>query len=536
MVNKYYRCVCFLISVLMVAGMLGACIKGEDSDTKASGNGTKTVTATATATKTAAKTTVKTNADSTVKSATSSASSAGNADSTAISAVTGDNYIENDEENQTDEPAEDDSDSGQAAEEKTYDLKGRVIKLIYQAVGQMPEPNSVDKTIDTRYKLMKEAEKKFNCTFEFEFINSWTTVQTKVEAAFMAGTYVADSFRYPISYALPSWEKMNLILPINDYIDYSQPKWKVSMNADGILYPENVYAIGQPGLTPIGLWYNFDILAREGIPDLRDYLKQGNWNWNTFLDVAINTTRDFNGDGVVDQWGVGAASRAYMGFGFLYSNRGVIIGRSEETGKFIYSLESSQSLKSLQLFSDLYNTYKVADTTGETKFVKGFVTMFVRELWYGGTLKGKGMNNIDFTYMPFGPDNPEGSQTVGAGSVHTYFFPVNLKNPEAVVSAVLYWLVPWDDSKSIYVTQNEMFTVAAGNAMCTKEGIDFYLSVATKPVSEFNLEYQRLFVPTETVVGTGVFDKVSTLSTTATSAIAAVKDQIQSIIDEKMAY
>ena len=63
-------------------------------------------------------------------------------------------------------------------------------------------------------------------------------------------------------------------------------------------YEQNQYTIPYE-CAPKLMFVNKTILDRENIP-----LPQENWNWNDFYAICKQVTRDTDGDGVVDQYGV----------------------------------------------------------------------------------------------------------------------------------------------------------------------------------------------------------------------------------------
>jgi len=524
--------------MMLTIGLFGGCKQkdgGSDTSNASGQTGSKT------ASKTESRATAKsTNNTGSTKNASTGTSSTGSNEN-----KVGQNTVVNESGEAAETVGEGNIDSGSAdvSEDggsgdaiKIVDLKGREIKIIIQSANQEPLPDTGNKVTDVRYKYMKEAEKLFNCKFTFELVTTSDNLVSQVEGVAMAGVYYADAFRMVHYMALPKWEKANIILPVNDYINLEHPVWKAMNHTAGLLNPQNVYSLAQepPANTPFGTWYNMDILEREGIPNIHDYVDQGNWNWNTFLDIAMKTTRDLNGDGIIDQWGIGTEER-FLGQCLLFSNAASIVAMSDSSQSgYVYNLGSPECIRAMQFFSDLYNNYKVVTPpkTNWTKlFREGKIAMCVYEAWRGNTLKSWGLTNLGYDILPLGPDNPNGLLLTPTGGGHSFFFPSNLKDPEGVVNAIAYWHAIWDDSREEYVTVEDNLMAIAQERLYTQRDIDALFRINRM---EIKYDYYNYFDPIFTLVQNQVFGPAATINTTAASAIEAIRYQAQEIIDSKM--
>jgi multiple sugar transport system substrate-binding protein len=64
--------------------------------------------------------------------------------------------------------------------------------------------------------------------------------------------------------------------------------------------------------------YNKSLAEREGLPNLAELYKNGQWTWDKFIELAAQVTKDTNGDGTVDQYGFCYDPSGY-GLSFLVS-------------------------------------------------------------------------------------------------------------------------------------------------------------------------------------------------------------------------
>ncbi len=78
---------------------------------------------------------------------------------------------------------------------KTYNLQGRVIDMMSFSPAQLPKSASDGGTriYDLQYRLMKEAEEKYNCKFNIVTVSNTTILESEVEKAFLAGVRYADA-------------------------------------------------------------------------------------------------------------------------------------------------------------------------------------------------------------------------------------------------------------------------------------------------------------------------------------------------------
>ena len=512
--------------LLIVSMAFSSCLFGcrkSDEDTQAKGSGTK---ATASAGKTAAKSMETTKGTST--GTASGSLSAGRTPST--SEQQGGNESEGEQE----QSGSDNSLPSEYAVEKTFDLQGRVIRVICSLKESLQWPVEDGTRLgEVRTKMVKEAEEKFNCKFAFELFTSWEQLQSDVENSVMAGVYYADVVRMQRTIAFPKWEKNNIILPLNDYIDFDQPVYKQYDQIHGLLNPDKIYSFFICGfLTPIGVFYNKDLLAREGLPDIHELADNGQWNWETFADMAMKLTHDFNGDGIIDQWGAGADNSSTMCISFMRSNLAAMIDRTDDN-KFVYNLYDPKALRALQFVSDLYTHYKVIPSSSVLPyFQKGQAAMYIKDAWYGANLQKAGLTNFGFEIMPDGPDNPGTGYMREQGS-HMFFFPSNIKDPEGVVNAVAYWNVLWDESKSDYLTVEDMLLSGAQTYFTSEEDIDNFIDIMK--TRKIYYDYIGYFDPAQDEMRKAVFYPISVKASSPVSSIESLRSMIENIIEDALA-
>ncbi len=530
--KKYFEPTAIILTVFIFFSILYGCTKS--SNVTQATSSVKTAVALATTAKTTVKSTSKTAASST--GAEIAASGTGQSATTESDNPEGTSSADSNSGTQENGVNSSDVSTGDIAEKK-FDLKGREIKVIVSNLKAPMEAPYDDGTrlAEVKAKMLKESEEKYNCKFVFEQYVSWTILQRDIENAVMAGVYYCDSFRMVRSFAFPKYEKLNIIIPLNDYIDFDKPVYKKYDQINGLLYPEKIYAfyISMP-LTPIGVFYNKDILSREGLPDIQGIASEGNWNWNTLVDIAVRTTRDFEGDGIIDQWGIGSDNAFTLCTALMRSNLAAMVDHAGG-GNYVYNLQSPKALKALQFASDLYHSFKVAKPTSVlTDFRNGKAAMYVKDAWYGANLKNFGLNGVGFEIIPDGPDNPGNAYMREQGS-HMFFFPATLTDPEAVVNAMAHWNVLWDDTKSDYLTDEDMLISSALSYFDNDANVNNFIKmIKTRKIQYDYVEFFETVGKVRTLITNNVYNKIAAASVAPMSDIEAIKYEVQSIISQQM--
>lgn len=530
---KFLKCMTVILAVFIsIALMTVSCKKG--NDTAGTVTTAKSTTATSTASKTATSTTSKpatgTATSSTVSEATRTASQEASLpeEIETVSEEQDNTYIESDED--TTEPGKPDT------YEIVLDLKGRVINAIVHVPTLVPTLEPGNFGGPKLYLAMKEAEEKFNCKFDIQVLNNENTIRTNILNATMAGVYYTDMVRINRANIF-LLEKSKSLLPINDYIDMESDIFKQfeDLHCYGLVYPENIYQLFQLKREgPGGCWYNNEILSREGIPDLKEYARAGQWNWNTFVDVMIKLTKDFDGDGIIDQWGCGCNSFTNFALYMLRSNGGKMIGFSEEEKTYKLMLDQPNAIRALEFISDLFHVYKVVPNKNALNdFLNGKVAVYIYPDWQGIYWQNN-YNRRDFRFvtLPRGPDYENSNEYIANYGGSFFVYLSNIDKPEEVVRASLYWLILWDPSKSQYMSFREMTELEASRYFTNEDDIEYFLDF----MDSYNVSFEctSAFPPSSTRFNTAVINEIANQRRSPAGLVDTFKAEIENIIYETL--
>ncbi|HAX96736.1 MAG TPA: hypothetical protein DCY35_09510 [Prolixibacteraceae bacterium] len=409
--------------------------------------------------------------------------------------------------------------------EEVFDLNGRTIIWKswrdYTAIPNTPE------VLEVCNKFMKAAEEKYNFKIEFQKVPS-TILNDYINSA-LAGIKFADVFETINSSAFPTLSNKNLLLVIDPYLNFNAPPWNVPHARYGS-WMGKMYGLFPALTAEFGVFYNKNIFSSQGLPDLHDLKDQGNWNWNTFLEVAINATRDFNGDGIVDQWGL-VADPLNLGLSLAMANGSDYVLESPETFKF--NLDNPNAIHALQFYSDLFNVYKVTPyntwwAAALKLFAGNSAAMAVREGW--AAKRDFQPNNINFGFevLPKGVDvTTYRGLSLGGGC---QVFPADLKDPEKVVKAFAEFWAWWDETKSGYMSASDIVRSWGKSQMLTERDLQAFMEVSANQV----VSRARHFPEMNTLISTEILNKIATMEKSVGNAVDSVKQQAQAAIDARL--
>jgi len=120
-------------------------------------------------------------------------------------------------------------------------------------------------------------------------------------------------------------------------------------------------------------YYNVDTVAAAGLVDLNTFYEQGDWTWDTLVQVGKKLTKDQDGDGTPDVYGIG---RGWW-LNYLVSNH--IFYVNETKDKII--IDDPKAIEAMQFFIDLQDKFQVGIGAGYNELVNGKVAMYNDGSW-----------------------------------------------------------------------------------------------------------------------------------------------------------
>ena len=130
-------------------------------------------------------------------------------------------------------------------------------------------------------------------------------------------------------------------------------------------------------LSSLVVYYNRDLFRGAGVPEPRD-----GWTWDDFLRAARALTRDIDGDGRIDQYGVGTEVSIFRVAPFIWQNGGDLVDNPQAPTRL--ALDTPAAREAIQWFVDLQVKHRAAPDavaekaeSSESRFLNGRLAMFL---------------------------------------------------------------------------------------------------------------------------------------------------------------
>ncbi|MFW5980917.1 MAG: ABC transporter substrate-binding protein, partial [Halanaerobiaceae bacterium] len=204
-----------------------------------------------------------------------------------------------------------------------------------------------------------EAEEKFNVNLEQL---GWPNNEERV-ARVMSGDSTHDIW---LAYSTDIMELAaeRVLYPMEDILgdEYYQKMIEQDPENEYIYKSTNLEFMDQRfSLTPYDpvanvfwfLLYNREIVEAEGLTDPQELLAEGEWNWENARRMMEQVTRDTDGDGSNDQWGM--ANWDMWGINEINAwhmaiSNGERLARIDDDGRYVYNINSEPVLDGIREF------------------------------------------------------------------------------------------------------------------------------------------------------------------------------------------
>jgi len=158
--------------------------------------------------------------------------------------------------------------------------------------------------------------------------------------------------------------------------ELSSPFYNKALEA--LSYKGKLYAVPRD-VSNLVVYYNKDIFVKYGVPCPNKY-----WSFNDLLLLAQKLTKDTDGDGKTDLWGISFEEDLLFYLPYLMSEGGGVLSDDLKTS----IIDTPESKKGLQFYSDLRNKYNVAPKKSQSAsatmaqlFLQGKLAMQVSGRW-----------------------------------------------------------------------------------------------------------------------------------------------------------
>ena len=323
--------------------------------------------------------------------------------------------------------------NGEEPNEPAYDFGGRSIR--YSAWWDLAPVAGSSEGADKMIERMAEMEEKYNFKMEYINIPYEQTLET-FSASVLAGDPYSDIAIVENTWFFPGLVLSGMIMPVDalGVFDFEEEKWNQT-SIKACTWEGKVYGFNTGRQFPRGvMFWNKSMFEREGLPNLYELQRNKEWTWDKMLEIAKKATKDLDGDGVIDQYGLGGIDIAWQ---FVYSNTGETIKYVD--GKPVFALTDPPALEALQFYQDLIHVHKVFDYPPDgspwdyatQRFNDGITAMYGYQWWVAGNVFQANMQD-DYGVVCF-PMGPRATEYVSEMTAENFtVFPIGVKDPEQV--------------------------------------------------------------------------------------------------------
>lgn len=281
-------------------------------------------------------------------------------------------------------------------------------------------------------------EDMFNVNIEFYDL-TWDGAIDTIMASIMAGDPVGDIFSFP-NHWLIQLASQGALYPLDDILgdDYyaSLPGMHSNMRELYSTFQGRAYGFStndeleRDNDVRSGhvMYWNKDMFESAGLPSLYELMDEGEWTWDKMLEIAKALTKDTDGDGEIDQWGLdirwGPADFLEI---LVLTNDGSYI--REIDGKMCYTATEDKVLEAIEFLHDLIYVHKVVGP--KNSFGKGQAAM---GRFAFANMNAKLSFNRGVAYWPQGPQADK--HVLPLWGPRLAALPVMVKEPAAMIAIV----------------------------------------------------------------------------------------------------
>jgi len=233
---------------------------------------------------------------------------------------------------------------------------------------------------------------------------------------------------------IPTFTNKKVLLDLEPYIR--------QLGIDSAQWFSNVYSIARKGrgmyalpkgFTPLMMFYNKKLFDDARIP-----YPESTWNWNDYVRIAKQLTKDLDGDGTPDQYGTAFTNYYFYWIPWVWTAGGDVV--DPEGRRATGFLNSPRTESALQFLIDLRQTHGVAPDAGSwiqaektgsnvALFSSGKIGMIVDGHWRMPIFerhRKEGTLDPGVVSMPRFPDGGKVNVLYESG----WCVPVNAKHPK----------------------------------------------------------------------------------------------------------
>ncbi|HVS10586.1 MAG TPA: extracellular solute-binding protein [Planctomycetota bacterium] len=235
----------------------------------------------------------------------------------------------------------------------------------------------------------------------------------------------------PLDVARIDVTEFGLFLAENALVDLepyfrSDPGWERSAYLDVVdgMRDGRGHLYGLPStFTPYVMYFNRDILAHAGLAPPRE-----GWTWDDLLAACRATTRDLDGDGRTDQYGISLTQWLQAVAPWIWQNGGELLDERRERSR----LGEPEAVEALAFLRALLHEERVAsfDASFENQMAQGLFqagrAAFYGPVGYWETYRFRHLREFEWDVAPL----PRGARAATAIAMTAFVVPRTSREPE----------------------------------------------------------------------------------------------------------
>jgi len=311
------------------------------------------------------------------------------------------------------------------------DFGGATVSFVmhWDAIGQFEEGGG-------RAGVLQEAMELFNIGGYEKVTVGWGDVGDTALSRFMAGESKYDLWRVPFAYYW-SLASRGALFPVNEILpdEYFEQLPKITHDRNLELAFNGQLYFFSAGTDDYGhatfVVFNKDLLEAEGLEDPYELYANGEWTFEKLTEMARKATRDTDGDGIIDQFGLSNMDPKDLVYAY-----GGAITRRDENGKVLFAMDQPEAIAGLRQWVDWIKVDQVASPTalasgGEAEWGAGKYAFAFLPFYAIGN-----HNDWPFTHgiLPW-PQSPYTEAPIFLpGMADAWFVPANAEYPLGLVA------------------------------------------------------------------------------------------------------
>lgn len=291
----------------------------------------------------------------------------------------------------------------------------------------------------TEYGLARQAylndmQTKYNFTYREEHTGGWSDQRDLAMQSILAGTPMASIIALDSGHTMALF-KNDLFYPVSDLPSFDRyaEKWNQFV-IESMTFNGKTYGFAHGYEPRSGVFFNKNVLLEAGIDPEKPYELQAanEWTWAAFEEMCLQVTRDVDGDGILDFFGVCAFDKDTLNAAIL-SNGAQYIGKGAD-GFFFNATNTPEFLEACDFIRDFAVKGFLQPKPDGTNwdwwkdgFREGKAAFIISEEYFKADLSG---TTFDWGFVFF-PRGPRASELVSIYRENINILPITFSEQEA---------------------------------------------------------------------------------------------------------